>query len=76
MKLNGSIEVPDAVIDDFCRRWNITQIEMFGSALRDDFRPDSDIDLLVTFEKDAPWSAFDLVEMKKRWRRSWDGPWT
>jgi predicted nucleotidyltransferase len=64
MKINGSIDVPDAVIEDFCRRWQITQIELFGSALREDFRPDSDIDLLVTFEKDAPISLFDIVEMQ------------
>jgi len=64
MKINGKLEVPDEAIDAFCRRWKITQIELFGSALRDDFRPDSDIDLLVTFEPDAPISLFDLVEMQ------------
>ena len=47
-----------------CRRWKITRIELFGSALRDDFRPDRDIDLLVTFEKDAPWSLFEFVDMR------------
>jgi len=63
MKINGNIEVPDAAIADFCRRWKITQIELFGSAVRDDFRPDSDIDLLVTFEPDARMTLFDLVRM-------------
>lgn len=37
---------------------------MFGSALRPDFRPDSDVDVLVTFSKDAEISLFDLVQMK------------
>ncbi len=64
MRINGSIEVPDKVIGDFCRKWKITQIELFGSALRDDFRRDSDIDLLVTFEPDSGTSLFDLVEMQ------------
>ena len=64
MKINGSLEVPDKVIEDFCRRWKITQIELFGSALRDDFRPDSDVDLLVTFEPDARIGLFDLVRMQ------------
>jgi predicted nucleotidyltransferase len=64
MKINGNIEVADEVIADFCRKWKITQIELFGSALRDDFRPDSDIDLLVTFEPDSGIDLFDFVEMQ------------
>jgi predicted nucleotidyltransferase len=49
---------------DFARRWRVTELALFGSALRDDFGPESDVDLLVTFDPDAPWSLFDLVEMK------------
>ncbi len=64
MKINGSIEVPDAAIAEFCRKWQVTQIELFGSALRDDFRPDSDVDLLVTFAPGARISLFDIVEMQ------------
>ncbi|MBM4046325.1 MAG: nucleotidyltransferase family protein [Planctomycetes bacterium] len=51
-------------IVDFCRRWRITEFALFGSALRDDFRPESDIDVLVTFETGAPWSLLDHVEMQ------------
>jgi hypothetical protein len=51
-------------IAEFCRRWKVTEFAVFGSVLRDDFRPDSDIDVLVTFAPSATWSAFDLVEMK------------
>ena len=43
----------------FCRQWKITELAFFGSVLRDDFRPDSDIDVLVTFAPDAQWSLFD-----------------
>lgn len=64
MRIDGKLEVPDDAIADFCRRWKITQIELFGSALRDDFRPDSDVDFLVTFEKDARITLFDLVDMQ------------
>lgn len=64
MKINGTIEIPDSVIAAFCDRWKITQIEAFGSALRDDFRPDSDIDLLVTFEEGAHISVFDIARMQ------------
>ncbi len=69
MKINGSIEIADRVIEDFCQRWKITQIEAFGSALRDDFRPDSDIDLLVTFEKGARISVFDIARMQLQMER-------
>jgi predicted nucleotidyltransferase len=44
------IDLPREEIADFCRRWRITELAIFGSALRDDFRPDSDVDVLVTFE--------------------------
>ncbi len=65
MKLNGRIEVADGALDEYCHRWRITQIELFGSALRDDFGQDSDVDVLVTFEKGAPWSLYDLIEMRE-----------
>jgi uncharacterized protein len=64
MRINGNIEVPDATMEAFCRKWKITQLEVFGSALREDFRPDSDVDLLVTFAPDDGWDLFDFVEMQ------------
>lgn len=48
----------------FCRRWSILRLEIFGSALRDDFRPDSDIDLLATYAPQAHWSLLDRARMK------------
>ncbi|MEP0547011.1 MAG: nucleotidyltransferase family protein [Rhodothermales bacterium] len=51
-------------IADFARRWKVKELALFGSALRDDFGPESDVDLLVTFEPDAPWSLFDIVTMQ------------
>jgi predicted nucleotidyltransferase len=51
-------------IADFCRRWKISEFSLFGSVLRDDFRPDSDVDVLVNFAEDAKWSLFDLVTMQ------------
>ena len=54
----------DKVVD-FCRRWKITEFALFGSILRNDFRPDSDIDVLVTFAPDASWRFYDLVSMKE-----------
>ncbi len=53
-----------AQISAFCQRWKVTEFALFGSVLRDDFRPDSDIDVLLTFDPDARWSLFDWVDMK------------
>ncbi len=60
---------PDSIIDrsaieKFCIRWKIKELSLFGSILRDDFGPDSDIDFLVTFEEDARWTLFDIVQME------------
>lgn len=51
-------------ITAFCRKWRITEFALFGSVLRDDFRPESDIDVLVTFAPDAHWSLLDHVAMQ------------
>jgi uncharacterized protein len=52
-------------IAEFCCRWKITEFALFGSVLRDDFRPDSDIDVLVSFAPDASWRFYDLISMKE-----------
>lgn len=51
-------------ITDFCNRWKISELALFGSVLRDDFRPDSDLDILVTFAPDADWSLLDHIQMQ------------
>lgn len=63
--MSPKIPVDRDKIADFCRRWKITEFAFFGSVLRDDFRPDSDVDVLVTFAPDARWSLFDLVEIQE-----------
>jgi len=50
-------------IAEFCRKWRITELALFGSVLRGDFGPDSDVDVLVTFEPDAPWSLYEWADM-------------
>jgi predicted nucleotidyltransferase len=57
-------DLPTAEIAAFCRKWQVIELALFGSALREDFRADSDIDLLATFAPDAPWSLFDFVDMR------------
>jgi hypothetical protein len=58
------IDIPRDRLDTFCRTHRIRRLAVFGSALREDFRPDSDVDILVTFEEGARHSLFDLVTMQ------------
>jgi len=57
--------MPIDEIVQFCQRWKIRELALFGSALRDDFGPDSDLDFLVTFATDADWGLFDHVQMQQ-----------
>jgi predicted nucleotidyltransferase len=59
------LSLPYDQIAAFCRKWNVTEFALFGSVLRDDFRPDSDVDVLVTFAAPelAP-SLFEHVDME------------
>src|SRR5712691_11275874 len=59
------LEVPDDVVEIFCRKWKIKELALFGSVLRGDFRPDSDVDVLATFAADAEWSVFDHARMRE-----------
>ncbi|HEY9695989.1 MAG TPA: nucleotidyltransferase family protein [Trichocoleus sp.] len=63
MKLK-TIELPIEQIQQFCDRWQITEFALFGSVLRDDFRPDSDIDVLVTFAPEAKRGLSETLQMK------------
>lgn len=49
----------------FCQRWKIAEFSLFGSVLRDDFAPNSDIDVLVSFFPEARWTLLDHVEMQE-----------
>jgi len=48
----------------FCEKWKVVEFSLFGSVLRDDFRSDSDIDVLLSFEENSTWGLYDLVDMK------------
>jgi predicted nucleotidyltransferase len=59
------LSIPYEQIAEFCRKWNVSEFALFGSVLRDDFRPDSDVDVLVSFPSyDATPSLFEHVEMQ------------
>ena len=57
--------LPAESIADFCQRWNIAEMALFGSVLRDDFRPDSDLDILVTPTPNADWGLLDHIRMEQ-----------
>ena|SRR5258708_5759370 len=59
-----AIDYDKEKLRDFCRKWKVTEFSLFGSVVRDDFTPDSDVDVLVTFAPDARRSLFDMVHME------------
>lgn len=63
--MNASVQLDREALAAFCQKWRIRELSIFGSALREDFGPESDLDFLVSFEPGAPWDLFDLVEMKE-----------
>ncbi len=62
--MNAQIPINQDEILAFCQRWNIIELALFGSVLRDDFRPDSDVDVLVTFAPDTRRRLADLLDME------------
>jgi predicted nucleotidyltransferase len=59
------LKIPRAEIARFCKRWNVSEFAIFGSALRSDFRPDSDVDALVSFSPQAHVTLFDMARMQE-----------
>jgi hypothetical protein len=58
-----NLEINQERIKEFCQRWKIAEFSLFGSVLREDFNPGSDVDVLISFEPDIPWSLFDWMDM-------------
>jgi hypothetical protein len=56
--------IPIERIRDFCRKWKVKELSLFGSVLHDGFRQDSDVDVLVEFSDDALWDLWDLAAMQ------------
>ncbi|MFY9824496.1 MAG: nucleotidyltransferase family protein [Thermoanaerobaculia bacterium] len=61
---HARLPLPLEAVQAFCRKWNVEELALFGSVLREDFSPKSDIDVLVTFSPQAGLSLFDFVEMQ------------
>ena len=63
--MTARIAIPTEGIAVFCERWQVTEMALFGSVLRDDFGPGSDIDVLVAFKDGARHTLFNMVEMEE-----------
>lgn len=64
METKIRIYIPREKIAQFCKKWKVAEIFSFGSALREDFREDSDVDIVVTFAPDTRHGLFDMVRME------------
>ncbi len=60
-----NIDFPRAGVRAFCERWGVTEFALFGSVLRDDFGPDSDIDIMIQFESNSTHGLFGVVRMER-----------
>lgn len=67
--MKTQIAIPQGELAAFCRRWQVTELALFGSVLREDFQPDSDVDVLVQFDPEAQHTLFDLVRMQEELER-------
>jgi predicted nucleotidyltransferase len=65
MKTKAYIHIPYNEIEKFCQKWQVRELSLFGSVLRDDFGPESDIDVLVRFAPEAKHGLFALVRMQE-----------
>lgn len=59
-----AITVPKEEIEAFCRRHRIRRLSLFGSVLRDDFNPESDVDVLVDFEQGVDLGLLEIISME------------
>jgi len=65
MIVRNQFLIPDEQLAALCRRYYVRELSLFGSVLRDDFRGDSDIDVLVEFEPDAPIGLIEYVRLQR-----------
>ena len=73
MLIRSELDIDEHAVGDFCRRNHIRRLAVFGSALRDDFGPDSDVDLLVDFEPAATPGLMRIAAMERELQRLFGG---
>lgn len=65
VSMTARVQIPSDQVASLCRRWQVAELSLFGSVLRSDFGPASDVDVLVRFEPNDNWSLLDLMRMKE-----------
>lgn len=68
----AQIAIPSDGIAAFCERWQVVELALFGSAVREDFGPESDVDVLISFDLRARRTLFDIVRMQDELSRMFD----
>lgn len=63
--MSARVSIPQEKIAAFCERWQVAKLALFGSALRDDFGPESDVDVLIGFDEAARHTLFDMDRMEE-----------
>ena len=61
----SQLEIDHEAIKVFCRKWHVDEFAFFGSVLREDFGPESDIDVLISLSPFAEWDLFDWIDMQR-----------
>ena len=74
MNSNDQLSIPSEALARICARYRVKELSMFGSAAKGNLRPDSDIDLLVTFEEDARVGLITLARMQREFREAFGRP--
>ena len=72
--MNAQVQLDRDALAAFCRKWRVCELSLFGSALRDGFGPDSDLDFLVSFDREARLDLFDLIEMREELAQTFGRP--
>jgi uncharacterized protein len=63
--MKTAISLPKDQIADFCAHWRIAELSLFGSVLREDFHPQSDVDVLIAFASESDWGLLEYVQMQQ-----------
>ena len=67
--MSAHIYIPCSQIDSFCRSWQVSELALFGSVVREDFGPDSDVDVLIQFQPQARHTLLDMARMEEELRQ-------
>ena len=71
--MTTAIEIDRQAVAEFCRKWCIRELSLFGSVLRpEEFRDDSDVDVMIAFDDEARWTLSDFVELTDLFGRKVD----